>query len=44
MCRLSAAAAYCHDPKKKLRDVEDDESKVKAAQVLHRDMKPHNGR
>ena len=44
MYRLSAAVAYCHDPKKKLTDVEDDESEVKASQVLHRDIKPHNGR
>ena len=46
MYQLSAAVAYCHDPKKKLRDIEDDESEghgMKPAQVLHRDIKPHNG-
>ena len=47
MYQLSAAVAYSHDPEKKLRDVEDEESEgpgMKPVQVLHRDIKRHDGR
>lgn len=44
--QLSAAIAYCHDPKKNLRDVEDEENDdftMRPTIVYHRDIKPHNG-
>ena len=44
--QLSAAVAYCHDAKKRLRVVPDDESdhlSMGRSVVLHRDIKPQNG-
>ncbi|KAL8733971.1 MAG: hypothetical protein Q9166_001732 [cf. Caloplaca sp. 2 TL-2023] len=43
--QLSAAIAYCHDPEKKLREIEADEGiedSMRPTPIYHRDIKPQN--